>query len=224
MNLSVKKVEANRNFANKVWNIGRFVLGALAQAPQPSLQGEPNGRWLIRGSGRACRPGSEVERLFQNYQYGEAGRQIYDFFWGDLPTGMWRFRQAADERRRGGDRSFYTAYTLVRVLDDCLRLLHPFTPFVTEELWGHLKQAPAAGGPGRRRGGESSPAKRAGRNPEPCDPPGRAAGRSICRTRPGQRGRPRARKAGQLSRDCRPLARTTASLPELGAALVVSWL
>jgi valyl-tRNA synthetase len=47
----------------------------------------------------------------------------------------------------GGDRSFYTAYTLVRVLDDCLRLLHPFTPFVTEELWSHLKQAAEAHSP-----------------------------------------------------------------------------
>jgi valyl-tRNA synthetase len=81
----------------------------------------------------------DVERLFQNFQYGEAGRQIYDFFWGDFAD--WYVEIAKLQLNRGGGRAFYTASTLVRVLDISLRLLHPFTPFVTEELWGHLKRA-----------------------------------------------------------------------------------
>jgi valyl-tRNA synthetase len=81
----------------------------------------------------------DVERLFQTYQYGEAGRQIYDFFWGDFAD--WYLEIAKLQLAEGGDRAFYTAYTLVQVLDMCLRMLHPFTPFVTEEIWGYLKQA-----------------------------------------------------------------------------------
>jgi valyl-tRNA synthetase len=82
MNLSLKKVEANRNFANKLWNVGRFVTSALAQSPA-SPQAEP--QWSLADSWIWARMQAsirEVERLFQNHQYGEAGRQVYDFFWG----------------------------------------------------------------------------------------------------------------------------------------------
>ena len=139
MNLSTKKVEANHNFANKLWNAGRFVIGALDSAPAAPL-GDPD--WTLADSWIWARLQSlarEVERLFANYQYGEAGRQIYDFFWGEFAD--WYVEIAKLQMSQGGDRAFYTASTLVRVLDACLRLLHPFTPFVTEELWGHLKRA-----------------------------------------------------------------------------------
>ncbi len=139
MNLSVKKVEANRNFANKLWNAGRFVIGALSSAPaQP--QGTP--RWSTADEfihARMRQTIRDVNRLFEGYQYGEAGRQIYDFFWGEFAD--WYIEAAKLQLRAGGDAAFYTAWTLVRVLDQCLRLLHPFTPFVTEQLWGHLKSA-----------------------------------------------------------------------------------
>ena len=80
----------------------------------------------------------EVERLFQTYQYGEAGRQIYEFFWNDFAD--W-YVEVAKLQMQKEDAREQTVETLVRVLDMCLRLLHPFTPFVTEELWGHLRQA-----------------------------------------------------------------------------------
>jgi valyl-tRNA synthetase len=139
MNLSLKRVEANRNFANKLWNAGRFVIGAMGGAPQQALQ---TPEWTLADSWIWARLQSlvnEVERLFNNFQYGEAGRQIYDFFWGDFAD--WYVEIAKLQLEEGGDRAFYTAQTLVRVLDITLRLLHPFTPFVTEELWGHLKAA-----------------------------------------------------------------------------------
>ena len=88
MNLSLKKVEANRNFANKLWNATRFVLGILDQvagqdaniahdASQSGFQSSrlDPGRFLGLG---ALAFNRDVERLFQNFQYGEAGRQIYD--------------------------------------------------------------------------------------------------------------------------------------------------
>jgi valyl-tRNA synthetase len=138
-NLSIKKVEANRNFANKIWNATRFVIGALEQAPQQAY-GEPD--WTLADSwiwARLQHLIREVERLFENYQFGEAGRQIYDFFWGEFAD--WYLEIAKLQLDKGGDRAFYTAQTLVWVLDISLRLLHPFTPFVTEELWGFLKLA-----------------------------------------------------------------------------------
>jgi valyl-tRNA synthetase len=154
MNLSIKKVEANRNFANKLWNAGRFVVGALEAAPEG-----PGGMsdWTLADSWIWARLNAlvgDVERLFGSYQYGEAGRQIYEFFWGEFAD--WYVEIAKLQLAGGGSRAFCTAYTLVRVLDACLRLLHPFTPFVTEELWGLLKRAAQEKGPAYRSfGGEA---------------------------------------------------------------------
>jgi valyl-tRNA synthetase len=80
-----------------------------------------------------------VNRLFEGYQFGEAGRQIYDFFWGDFAD--WYVEISKNQIAEGGDRAFYTVQTLVRIFDTCLRFLHPYTPFVTEALWGHMRSA-----------------------------------------------------------------------------------
>ena len=82
---------------------------------------------------------SSAERLFITYQYGEAGRQIYDFFWGEFAD--WYLEVAKIQVAEGGPRAKRTAVALVKILDRILRLLHPFAPFITEELWGFLKQA-----------------------------------------------------------------------------------
>jgi valyl-tRNA synthetase len=137
-NLSVKKVEANRNFANKMWNAARFVIGAINNLPPGDGTGP--GRtladaWIWARLQQLVR---DVERLFQTFQYGEAGRQIYDFFWSEFADWYVEIakHQMQDDATRG-----QTVVMLARVLDSCLRLLHPFTPFVTEELWGHLRKA-----------------------------------------------------------------------------------
>lgn len=138
--LSLKKVESNRNFANKIWNAGRFVLSAISALPRDSAF--PVGLdWTLADSwiwARLQNLVREVERLFQSHQYGEAGRQIYDFFWNEFAD--WYVEAAKLQLGQGGDMAHQTAGTLARVLDTCLRLLHPFTPFVTEELWGHLRR------------------------------------------------------------------------------------
>ncbi|MDD2696277.1 MAG: valine--tRNA ligase, partial [Anaerolineales bacterium] len=141
-NLSLKRVEANRNFANKVWNAGRFVINALDNAPQDA-QGEIE--WTLADSWIWARLQTlirDAERLFQSHQYGEAGRQIYEFFWSEFAD--WYLEIAKLQLAEGGDRAYTTARTLVQSLDLCLRLLHPFTPFITEELWGHLRKAAEA--------------------------------------------------------------------------------
>jgi valyl-tRNA synthetase len=144
-NLSLKKVEGNRNFANKIWNAGRFVVSAInALTPRSSLEisdGAGKSEWTLADSwiwARLYALVRDVERLFQAYQYGEAGRQIYEFFWNDFAD--WYVEVAKLQMQKEENRDL-TVVTLVRVLDICLRLLHPFTPFVTEELWGHLRKA-----------------------------------------------------------------------------------
>ncbi len=139
-NLSLKKVEANRNFANKLWNASRLVISLLQKAPTAPTTSEP--KWTLADAfifGRLKSLTRDVERLFQTFQYGQAGQLLYDFFWSDFAD--WYLEIAKLQIAEGGDRAFYTADLLVRTLDTTLRLLHPFIPFVTEELYGHLKAA-----------------------------------------------------------------------------------
>ncbi len=145
LNLNLERVEANRNFANKMWNVGRFVIaeiGKLGTGDQfTNLPTTNLPIYTLADSWVWSRLQSlihEVERLFQTFQYGEAGRQIYDFFWTEFAD--WYVEVAKLQMQRVENRE-QTVVTLARVLDICLRLLHPFTPFVTEELWGHLRTA-----------------------------------------------------------------------------------
>jgi valyl-tRNA synthetase len=143
-NLSVKKVEANRNFANKLWNAGRFVMSAIDTLTPPSAPLSQHGRgdggdgytladsWIWARLQNLIR---DVERQFQNFQYGQAGQQIYDFIWSDFAD--W-YVEIAKEQMKNDATRYSTVETLARVFDISLRLLHPFTPFVTEEIWGHL--------------------------------------------------------------------------------------
>ncbi|MBL8080641.1 MAG: valine--tRNA ligase [Anaerolineales bacterium] len=137
-NVGVKKVEANRNFANKIWNAGRFVINAIDGLQSADKLGDYTlaDSWIwarLQGLVR------DVERQFQNFQYGQAGQQIYDFIWSDFAD--WYVEIAKQELAEGGPRAARAADTLARVFDMSLRLLHPFTPFVTEEVWGHLHHA-----------------------------------------------------------------------------------
>ncbi len=138
-NVGLKKVEANRNFANKLWNAGRFVISAVSnQQSAVSEMAEYTlaDSWIWSRLQQLIR---DVERQFQNFQYGQAGQQIYDFIWSDFAD--WYVEIAKQELNEGGARAARAADTLARVFDISLRLLHPFTPFVTEEIWGHLHSA-----------------------------------------------------------------------------------
>lgn len=138
-NVGVKKVEANRNFANKVWNIGRFVVNAVNRV-ETAAKNEP--QWTLADSWiwtRTRQTVNNVNTLFESCQFGEAGRQVYEFLWNDFAD--WYLEASKRQLNQGGDRGAYTAMVLADVLDLMLRLLHPFTPFVTEALWGYLKEA-----------------------------------------------------------------------------------
>ncbi|HEU5437692.1 MAG TPA: valine--tRNA ligase [Ktedonobacterales bacterium] len=136
--LSIERIIGNRNFANKIWNAARFVIGQTEgigggipalEAVQPKTLAD---RWIVS---RAQALAAEVTRLLDELQFGEAGRQIYDFFWSEFAD--WYIEiaklQLQDEAQRER-----TAGILRAVLDCVLRLLHPFMPFVTEEVWQHL--------------------------------------------------------------------------------------
>ena len=108
-------MEANRNFANKIWNAGRFVINAIENAPEKP-EGEPEwtpaDEWLHARMRTLVR---SVNRLFESYQFGEAGRQIYDFFWSEFAD--WYIEISKLQMKEGGDKAFYTAWTLLRVMD-----------------------------------------------------------------------------------------------------------
>jgi valyl-tRNA synthetase len=139
MNVSTKQVEPSRNFVNKVWNASRFIITSLDKI-DASATFEPE--WTLADSwiwARVQELVRNVERLFQTYQYGEAGRHIYEFFWSEFAD--WYLEVAKLQLLERGDRASHTASTLVRVLDLCLRLLHPYTPFISEEIWGNLRKS-----------------------------------------------------------------------------------
>jgi valyl-tRNA synthetase len=167
LNLSIERVEANRNFANKLWNAGRYTLGAFEKLGPSCAKAPPTlaDRWILS---RLSQTVETVSRLMDTYQYGEAGRTVYDFFWGEFAD--WYIElsklQIADspERARG------TAQILAHVFDECLRMLHPFTPFVTEALWGYLKDACRAAGEDFDPPGGWPEALIIARWPRPVDP------------------------------------------------------
>ncbi|MBI4297009.1 MAG: valine--tRNA ligase [Chloroflexi bacterium] len=135
MRLSQTKLEAGRNFANKLWNAGRFVLSNLQGLPPQPLPKEvshPQDRWILSRLGRLV---AGVNRLLEDFQLGEAERQIHDFLWGEYCD--WYIELAKLRIKEGSTPS--PLPVLVHVLDTSLRLLHPFMPFITEELWQALR-------------------------------------------------------------------------------------
>jgi valyl-tRNA synthetase len=142
-NVGVKKVEANRNFANKIWNAGRFVINAidsLDEGPTTKNGGQPSAltladSWILAKQQQLVR---DVERQIQNFQYGQAGQQIYEFIWNDFAD--W-YVEIAKGQMLSAETKKHTVEALVHVFETSLRLLHPFTPFITEEVWGHLHNA-----------------------------------------------------------------------------------
>ena len=185
MNLSLDRVEANRNFANKVWNAGRLVLMSLERAPAESdeqVEPTPADKWVMARRDDLIR---SVDRLFANHQYGEAGRQVYDFFWSEYAD--WYLEIAKLQMDGSPARASLTAQIMVEVLDTCLRLLHPFTPFVTEELWRHLREACLAHPAGFEPDAGWADALMIADWPEPLEAPDQEAHAVLLRDDPHER-------------------------------------
>ena len=141
MKLYAEKLESSRNFANKLWQMARFITANLPEGYELPSGGPEAGprlrledRWILSRHNRVI---SEVTRLLDSYQFGEAGRQIYEFLWSEFAD--W-FIEASKVRLYGQDEEHKATarQVLVYVFERALRLLHPIMPFVTEEMWQHL--------------------------------------------------------------------------------------
>ncbi len=152
-----ENVESGRNFANKIWNASRFLLMNLANSPDEEPDYTPfdpgasseglttEDRWILHRYNEAV---GRVTALLEEYELGEAARLVYEFLWNDFcdwyvelskyylyskeGAGDWR-----EARRR-------TRGVLIYVLDGVLRLLHPFMPFLSEEIWQYLPHRSSA--------------------------------------------------------------------------------
>ncbi len=133
MNLDMRRIEGARNFANKLWQAGRFILGNLEKA-EPRL-GELllEDRWILS---RLNRLTGEVSELMETFQYGEAGRRVRDFLWDEFCD--WYIEAAKVRLYDDAADQGTPLAVLLTVLEQALRLLHPFMPYVTEALWQAL--------------------------------------------------------------------------------------
>ena len=144
--ITEQRLEAGRNFANKLWNASRFVItmvepGDVLQAPAPRAAVALEDRWILSRTERVL---ATVEELLERFELSEVVRQLRDFFWEEFAD--W-YIELAKVRVRAGDRS--PLPVLVHVLDRVLRALHPCMPFVTEAIWQRLVlvRPDAAGAP-----------------------------------------------------------------------------
>jgi valyl-tRNA synthetase len=139
--LTPSRLEAGRNFANKLWNATRFVVRSLKPGADIEFKRDRltlEDRWVLsRLSGTIA----NVTRLMDNFQFGEALGQLHDFLWGEFCDWYIEFAKI----RLGSEEGPSPLPVLVHVLETSLRLLHPFMPFVTEELWQNLKRRLPAG-------------------------------------------------------------------------------
>ena len=135
MRFYVEKCEAMRNFANKIWNASRFVMMNLTitenQLPDTL---EPEDKWIL------CRLGEVINEVTENmeaYELGVASAKVYDFIWSDYCD--W-YIELTKARLQGEDEAakVQAQQVLVYVLTETLKLLHPFMPFITEEIWQAL--------------------------------------------------------------------------------------
>ena len=152
-----ENVEAGRNFANKVWNASRFVLMNLAGDSggepdyTPFIPGSSTGgltnedRWILHSYNEAV---GRVTALLEEYELGEAARLVYEFLWNDFCdwyvelSKYYLYGGSDTETSREARRR--TRGVLVYVLDGVLRLLHPFMPFLSEEIWHYLPHRESA--------------------------------------------------------------------------------
>ena len=145
MRITDGKLEAARNFANKVWNAARYVISTIGSQSesQEGVQAQAEGwrdlpnlehredRWIVSLLDRLA---VDVNQSLESFELGEAQQRLYEFFWNDFCD--WYIEMAKIRLRSGIGQS--PLPTLAHVLERTLRLMHPFMPFITEEIWRNL--------------------------------------------------------------------------------------
>jgi valyl-tRNA synthetase len=147
VNLDPNRVESEWKFVNKLWQMTNFIISNLgndvetleSRVPAANTLDLPS-RWILSRLNRLV---MSVQKLFDIYQYGEAGRQVRAFLWDEFAD--W-YIEISKYPLYGSDETSKqnTRRVLVHVLETCMRLLHPFMPFVTEEIWGYLPNRSSA--------------------------------------------------------------------------------
>ena len=142
MRFYVERCEAMRNFANKLWNASRYVLMNLGEDFKPQLPKELEiaDKWVLSKLNTLI---AEVTDNMERYELGIAVQKIYDFIWDtycDWYIELTKARLYSEDAQRKDT----ALQVLVYVLDQTLRLLHPFMPFITEEIWQSLPERESA--------------------------------------------------------------------------------
>lgn len=139
MRFYYERVEANRNFANKIWNASRFIMMNMGdeevKTPDASAL-EPVDKWIISKLNGVVK---EVTDNMENYELGIAVQKVYDFIWDEFCD--WYIEMVKPRLWNKENEASQTAalWTLKTVLIDALKLLHPYMPFVTEEIFCNLQ-------------------------------------------------------------------------------------
>ncbi|MCL0329946.1 valine--tRNA ligase [Apilactobacillus xinyiensis] len=132
---SYDKIESAWNFINKIWNASRYVIMNLGDMSKPQLPDKSEwnlaDRWILSKLNKTV---SQVTDHFDKFNFGEAGRAMYDFIWNDFCD--W-YIEMSKETLNGSDQNAKenTRNVLAYVLDKILKLMHPIMPFVTEKIW-----------------------------------------------------------------------------------------
>ena len=134
--MSEARVEGHRNFATKLWNAARFARmnGARFGGPRPEARLTVN-RWILGETGRVR---GQVDAALEAHRFNEAAQTLYAFVWGRVCDWYLELSKPLLE----GDGAEETRAVTGWVIDQCLILLHPIMPFVTEALWGELAERP----------------------------------------------------------------------------------
>ena len=142
------KLEASRNFANKLWNASRFVImnlqdeeGNFREMSSQNLRDED--KWILARANKAI---EQTTSLLEKFELGLAGQRIYELIWNEYCD--W-YIELVKPRLYGDDEEEKQTvrWVLVEVLRTQLRLLHPFMPFITEEIWSYLPEEKEASNP-----------------------------------------------------------------------------
>ena len=137
LRMNEQKLESSRNFANKLWNASRFVISNInkredsIKITKPENISNRHDKWILS---RLDQLTTNVNRLMGDFQFGEAQTHIHDFLWNEYCD--WYIELTKDRLRTQNVDSPLSI--LAYVLEQTLRLLHPFLPFVTEEIWANL--------------------------------------------------------------------------------------